>query len=837
MDNIEKIGLLKVVQTLNLENRSVNNDTVNERESTNIENNQLYELSTISKQLFDLNSIIGKLVGTRPMRNVTPQNSISKSNTINISNNSDIDKSLLNIKNIENNQLGNLELIEKYVRDVKIIAKNISKILSRSFGFNVPNTSTPSTNTNNNSKSTNTNNNNFALPSMADFTKGLSLGFLPKGVIKMYVGGIQRLVDELSQVKTKDVDVALAPLYKLGESLSNFANISLVGSLASLAKLKVFVKGLRILFKDMGSDKNLQELSGIKNVADAIAKPLESIGNSLIKFGDIKWTKILIASKILKNFITSFSKIPAATAEKTSQIISSIANKLKSPLEILGNSLEKFGNKLGTVTGNLMKGALAVLALSSSIIPLAIGLKMFNGIKWENVAKAGVAIGGLIGLSALLSKTSGATLKGVGIIAALGASLLPLALSLKMVSGVKWSAFGILATTLTTLGLAAAGLGIPAVAPFVIAGAGVIALLGASIIPLAFGLKMLNDVDSKNLLNIIPGLLGLTAAGVALMLGAPGLLLGGLALIPFAGAIAVLKMAMQGLDAENLKALPDFFSKIAEVSWTLAKSAPALIASGLAITPLAASVKLLSIAIGNSQSMVDFFTKFGEFTEKINPQKLFDAAKGILSLSASIAAFGAAQATEGLGNLVGKLLRFGSDSPLEQFQKFAEIATPLDIASKAIATLADGINKLNEIQGEIKVLADFPFDELEDLASEIKGKAIIQIITNGGLGPESKISGQNQVANTKIVSEEQAKAAGYNSLEEYKQKTQLMPELTPVPNQIGSTLSSVGPATATNTVVVNNNTGGNVSNVSTSNVNNSASAPAPIITGSAMALF
>jgi hypothetical protein len=721
MDNIEKIGLLKVVQTLNLENRSVNNDTVNEQKSINI----------------------------------------------------------------ENNQLGNLELIEKYVRDVKIIAKNISKILSRSFGFNVPNTSTPSTNTNNNnnnnSKSTNTNNNNFALPSMADFTKGLSLGFLPKGVIKMYVGGIQRLVDELSQVKTKDVDVALAPLYKLGESLSNFANISLVGSLASLAKLKVFVKGLRILFKDMGSDKNLQELSGIKNVADAIAKPLESIGNSLIKFGDIKWTKILIASKILKNFITSFSKIPAATAEKTSQIISSIANKLKSPLEILGNSLEKFGNKLGTVTGNLMKGALAVLALSSSIIPLAIGLKMFNGIKWEDVAKAGVAIGGLIGLSALLSKTSGATLKGVGIIAALGASLLPLALSLKMVSGVKWSAFGILATTLTTLGLAAAGLGIPAVAPFVIAGAGVIALLGASIIPLAFGLKMLNDVD--------------------------------------------------------LKALPDFFSKIAEVSWTLAKSAPALIASGLAITPLAASVKLLSIAIGNSQSMVDFFTKFGEFTEKINPQKLFDAAKGILSLSASIAAFGAAQATEGLGNLVGKLLRFGSDSPLEQFQKFAEIATPLDIASKAIATLADGINKLNEIQGEIKVLADFPFDELEDLASEIKGKAIIQIITNGGLGPESKISGQNQVANTKIVSEEQAKAAGYNSLEEYKQKTQLMPELTPVPNQIGSTLSSVGPAAATNTVVVNNNTGGNVSNVSTSNVNNSASAPAPIITGSAMALF
>jgi hypothetical protein len=235
--------------------------------------------------------------------------------------------------------------------------------------------------------------------------------------------------------------------------------------------------------------------------------------------------------------------------------------------------------------------------------------------------------------------------------------------------------------------------------------------------------------------------------------------------------------------------------------------------------------------------MVDFFTKFGEFTEKINPQKLFDAAKGILSLSASIAAFGAAQATEGLGNLVGKLLRFGSDSPLEQFQKFAEIATPLDIASKAIATLADGINKLNEIQGEIKVLADFPFDELEDLASEIKGKAIIQIITNGGLGPESKISGQNQVANNKIVSEEQAKAAGYNSLEEYKQKTQLMPELTPVPNQIGSTLSSVGPAAATNTVVVNNNTGGNVSNVSTSNVNNSASAPAPIITGSAMALF
>ena len=172
-------------------------------------------------------------------------------------------------------------------------------------------------------------------------------------------------------------------------------------------------------------------------------------------------------------------------------------------------------------------------------------------------------------------------------------------------------------------------------------------------------------------------------------------------------------------------------------------------------------------------------------------------------------------------------------------QKFAEISSPLDIASKAISTLADGIVKLGEIQGELSVLADFPFDELEDLAGEIEGKAIIQIVLNGSK-MESNVMDQNSSSLSAMSPEEQAKAAGYNSVEEYKSSNYQLKssDIMPLENRMGSTLTNVGTtASATNTVVVNNNSGGNVSNVNTSNVNNMSSAPAPIITGSAMALF
>ena len=810
MDNIEKFGLIKVVESLNLQN-SVNDSTIATSSNLNrIEKSQLDTLDTIAKYIKKISDSLNIIFDKKSLRNVTPSINKNKIYDVDISGNTSISSSNKSNKietqqlsgntsissfnksnKIETQQLSGLGLIGKYIKDIKNITKNINGLLSGSSSKSFFNSSTYNSqsmsnmSTNSNESTTNVSNKFEGLSSLNAnvITKGVILNLLPKSIIKSYVAGIQKLIDELSKIKTNDIKDAIEPLDKLGNALSNFSNINLLGSLASLAKLNVFIKGLKLFFKNAGSKENLKYLENIKDISTSLS-PLKDISDSLNSFADIKWIKILFSSKGLKMFLNSFSKLSTAAIEKVSASIKKLADILEAPLKKLGNSLEQFGGKLGKVTGSLLKGALAMVALASSLIPLAIGLKMFKDVEWKSIAQAGVALVGLAGVAKLLEKSGPGALKGAGMIALLGAALIPLSFALNLLKDVGINTIGVLATGLTTLGIAAAAFG--TFAPLIALGAGVMALLGASIIPMAYSLKMLSEIDGEKLTQLTEPLLGLAKTAASLVL-----------------------------------------------------AAPIFLASGLALLPFATGIKLLSTAIDGGSNMSDFLNKFGEFNEKLNPKKLFEAAGAILALSGAIAAFGAAQAAEGLGNFVGKFLRFGSDSPLEQMQKFAEIASPLNVASAAVATLADGIAKLGEMQAELSVLTDFPFDELEDLAAEIKGKSIIQIVLNGS-SIESESIGQKSKDFSKMTNEEKAISAGYNTWEEYKNSNFKFKadNILPIENKMGATLSSVGAATSSaNNIIVNNNSGGNISTVNTSNVNNTSAPPAPIITGSAMALF
>lgn len=759
-------GIEKVINSLDLQNRADSSDAEYiDFDVVKIEKDQLGALDRIENLLIKLNLSVNRFFSGKILKNISTKN--IETNRI---------YSALSSMIINSNRNGAVSMMttNRNFSSVPLINNSNSSSTTTTNTNNAPVSqpfNSPVGQPANNPASRPANNQSLApqLPDVRSFAGGIVLKLLPQKVIKSYVAGIQKLIDELSKIQTNDVEKVLEPISKLGTSLSSFANINLIGSFASLAKLQIFVKGLKVFFKNAGSGDNLDGLKNIKLISDSLT-PLKTISDSLKDFADIKWAKILFSSASLKLFLNTFSKLKTDTAEKTTSVLKKIADGIKVPLEKLGNSLEAFGKSLNKFIGPLIKGALAITLLGASLIPLAYGLKMFADVSWENIAKGTVALGGLALLAKVLGSTAGVLLKGAGAIALLGLSIMPLAYSLKMMENVGIGTIGVLAAGLTTLGIAAAALG--SFFPLIAIGALGIGLLGASIIPLAYGLKMLAEVNPEILSTLAGSIIKL---GGALALASSGLLIGGLAMIPFAGAI-----------------------------------------------------KLLSSAVGDSQSMSDFFDRFGNFVEKINPQKLFDTAKAIASLSAAIAAFGAAQAAEGLGNLVGKFLRFGSDSPLEQMQKFADISAPLDIAGKAIGALADGIGKLSEMSSELSVLTNFPFDKLEDLAEEIEGKAIIQIILNGN-STESKVIDQNSSEFSKMTEEQRSMMASNSYLSQ---------DITPVPSSIGSTLSAVGPSgSAGNTIVVNNNNGGNVNNVSSSNVNNTSAAPAPIMTGSAMSLF
>ena len=937
MDNIEKYGLSKVIQSLDLKGQFQDDDDKHQEEIKQLDEKQLSQLSLVNANLKKLEFVLSKLLQTDKIQNNAVSKVVSSINNIHQAIEPAITRVInvpttTSIANTSNTLVPTTTSIAN-TSNAMIPARGrvIEAEMIEPSSTLAPTRTAPQNNAPGNAPSI------PELPDMAAFRKGIMLGILPKKVIDLYIGGIQRLIDGLSTIKVKTVDSALEPVFKLLSSLTSFSEFNLTSSFASIVKLRLFFKGFSALFKGIDIAKMSNDLAPLKKISELISKPLEDISSSLDSFANVKWVKVILGSAALKGFISMISKIPAAAVNNSTKVLSSLANKLEKPLEKLGKVLSDFGDKLKSFFGGLLKGALAIAALGASLIPLAFSLKMFKDVEWSSVGKLLTTLPLIAVTGKILGGMFGQILKGSLAIAALGASILPLAYSLKMMESVGIGTVGVLAAALTVLGLAAAAVG--SFAPLIAIGAGVLALLGASVIPLAYGLKMLSEANPETLGDLILPMLGLAAAGVALIAGAPGLLVAGFALIPFALGVKALSMAIDGVNVDVLKALPMALVGLAGAAWVLAASAPALLISGialipfalgvkalsaaiegvnvdvlkalpealigladaaselawssislaiaggalvpfaagvkalsmaldglnvdilkslpqaltdlaesaetvadsalslvvagLALIPFAGGVKLLSMAIGDNENMSSFFKTFGDFFKDISPQKIYDSAKGIIALSGAIAAFGAAQASEGLGNLVGRLLRFGADSPLEQFKKFAEISAPLDIAAKAISTLAEGIKQLNELDAEIKVLADFPFDELEDLAESIEGKAIIQIVTNGS-------AEQAKAINEQITGKAQPTLPGApGAIVEGAQVVESVPAIANIPNQTGSTLSSVGPMGAAGNIVINNtnNSGGNVSTVNSSNVNSTSSPPAPIITGSAMALF
>ena len=149
-------------------------------------------------------------------------------------------------------------------------------------------------------------------------------------------------------------------------------------------------------------------------------------------------------------------------------------------LDKIANGVKKFGD------AKTVKGAQSLIMLGGALLITAIGLKTFNEVKWSSLVKGMLALGGLVALAKVMDKGSTSMIKGAAAIAVLGASLIPMALGLKIMNDVGIGTVFVMAAGLTALGIAAAVLG--TFAPLMFIGAAAIAVLGASLIP--FGIAM-----------------------------------------------------------------------------------------------------------------------------------------------------------------------------------------------------------------------------------------------------------------------------------------------------------------------------------------------------------
>ena len=246
-------------------------------------------------------------------------------------------------------------------------------------------------------------------------------------------------------------------------------------------------------------------------------------------------------------------------------------------LQSIANAVKKFGDN------KVVKGAASMVLMGGAVALLAVGLKTFNEVNFSSLGKGLLAMGGLIGLSKLLEKSTSSMVKGAVGVLALGAAVVPLAFGLNLMKDVGFKTIGVLATAIGALALAAGLIGMPPIVGFVMAGALAIGVLGAALIPFAVAamiaakafdmfvpnIVMMSMVDGKNLIMVGAGLAAI-GAGLAVMSG--GSLLSGLmdgigklfgSKSPMEKVIDFAK-GLQGVDMAGIFILGESFKGLAE---------------------------------------------------------------------------------------------------------------------------------------------------------------------------------------------------------------------------------------------------------------------------------
>jgi hypothetical protein len=240
----------------------------------------------------------------------------------------------------------------------------------------------------------------------------------------------------------------------------------------------------------------------------------------------------------------------------------------------------------------------------------------------------------------------------------------------------------------------------------VIKGAVAMLILGVSLIPFAFALQMMADVEWSTIGMMVVGIIAL--AGITALIGfiAPLILFGALALaaasvglLVFGAAIMVFAMAsemMQGME----------FSWLGDLGLNLLMAAPGLLLGGLALLMAVPGILLGSL------SLIPLM-QVAQMAAGIDWSVFYQIGPALMSISGALLAFGAAGLAGGIMGAIGGML--GGGGPLETLQTLADIAVmaanPMQIMSNAIGELADNLQKLQNTAGNLDL------EKLESLRS------------------------------------------------------------------------------------------------------------------------
>ena len=436
----------------------------------------------------------------------------------------------------------------------------------------------------------------FALKNLA----GIDLASLAKGV-----GAIGILMAELAGFVKLMGGGKMAIGTGLGLMFTAVAVRVLVGAVEKLGKMdiKTLVKGLGAVFFALLS------LSAVIGMGDG-AKRMFGVGLGLVLVA----TSLLI----LQNAVEKFGKMEFDTILKGMGAMFAALLMMTGVLKILSKS-GAFGAGLG------------ILIVAASLEIIADVADKFRKMSWEGLGKAGAAIGAsLIAIALALHFMKGTLPAAIALLVA-SAALAAFAVSIRLISKVDSDKVGtslaVIAVGLLTL-LGAASVAGKLIGGLIALGIGLV-LFAVGLTAMYLPLKLLSTLrledTAKALVAIIAGFAAALAASAIGSAAAPGMLAASAAIVVFAASLALFALGMR-LIIEVFKS----------VSWADIGKAAAVMAGGLV---LLAGAALLGTAL----------------------------APGLVAFAVGITAVGVGLAVLGAGLLV---LNLGLEAAIEMVGNF-----------------------------------------------------------------------------------------------------------------------------------------------------------------------
>jgi hypothetical protein len=341
------------------------------------------------------------------------------------------------------------------------------------------------------------------------------------GAISTKITDLLRLFDS-GISKVEGIGSGMGEWVKTGGSLLLLSGllISKWGTIGSIVS-GIFTAPLKMLKSMIGMTG---KLTGLGNLFGKGGTDIASTITSTVTNAASESTSSTIMDKIkeqkdklLERFTSTSEGSAETTPSKTLQekiksgmatlkeFTTGLADAIIEPIKkIAGGVGDAFKSILGGIADGLNKfspkaaiGAASLLIVSGALWVTSKALENFNNVEWGSVAKGILAITGLAGVAMLLGSASPQMILGSIAIALLGASLIPMAYALNMLNDVNWDSLAKGGAALVGFGLIAAAMG--AALPFITLGSIAIAGLGASLVVFGAGLSVVsNSVSSMS---------------------------------------------------------------------------------------------------------------------------------------------------------------------------------------------------------------------------------------------------------------------------------------------------------------------------------------------------